>query len=76
MSSEKFQQNLIGQITPKCDKCLKRSLIRITCKCAKNYCFKCRVPESHDCTFDYQDRARLILREQNPLIVTEKLEKL
>ena len=76
MSSERVPQNLLGRVTPKCDGCVKRSLIRVTCKCARNFCFKCRMPESHNCTFDFQARAQMTIREQNPVVVTEKLEKL
>jgi len=60
----------------KCDKCTKRCLVRIKCKCSKDFCFKCRAPESHECSFDFQAKAQLTIRQQNPIVATEKLEKL
>jgi hypothetical protein len=49
--------------------------MKITCKCEMIVCFDCRYPELHDCTFDYKEEARKLLEKNNPVVVSEKLEK-
>ena len=39
-------------------------------------CFNCRYPDVHKCTFDYQKITREKLTKDNPVIVSEKLNKI
>lgn len=38
-------------------------------------CFRCRHPEDHTCTFDYQTEAKEKLRKDNPPVIGKKIEK-
>jgi predicted nucleic acid binding AN1-type Zn finger protein len=57
----------------KCDLCNKKVVIAITCQCSKIYCIKHRMPEDHECTFDFKEKTRMILSKQIP-IVSDKLQ--
>lgn len=59
-----------------CQHCKRKTLLKITCKCQLVVCFDCRYPEIHDCKFDYQKDAKEKITKNNPVIVTEKLEKI
>jgi hypothetical protein len=65
---------------PKCEFCNKRYVTfanSFSCRCAFNkLCAKCRLPEAHNCKFDWKNFGRKILIEQNPVIITPKLEKI
>lgn len=58
-----------------CAKCKKKTLLNTECKCKKTFCLKCRAPEDHACSFDYQAEFQEKLKRDNPVIVGEKLEK-
>jgi len=45
-----------------------------SCSCNKEYCAKCRMPEEHECTFDYKSKGRENLAKNNPLIVAQKVQ--
>jgi hypothetical protein len=59
-----------------CQHCKRKTLLKITCKCHLVVCFDCRHPEQHKCVFDYQKEYREKLEKDNPVIVSEKLEKI
>lgn len=61
---------------PGCQHCKRKTLMKITCKCSKVVCFNCRYPEIHDCKFDYQKEAKECLTKNNPIVVSEKLDKI
>ena len=46
----------------RCNMCNKKlPLIPITCKCEKEFCNSCRLPESHNCTYDYKkDKSQIL----------------
>lgn len=65
----------------KCDFCKNvkiSSLLAYTCnKCQrKNLCGNCRLPEYHQCTFDYVKEGEKTLREQNPIVSSVKITKI
>ena len=62
----------------RCFKC-KKKLLKIydtKCKCDNEYCFNCLPSFSHNCTFDFVKHNKNILREQNQVIVAEKVAKI
>ena len=60
----------------RCDYCnVKLGLIFFTCKCEKNYCHKHLNPHSHDCLFDNRQACRDAIRENNPQMKTNTLNK-
>lgn len=59
----------------RCANCNKKlGLIPFTCKCQKNFCSKCRYPESHSCNFDFKNYEKNILKEQLVKVVAKKIE--
>lgn len=60
----------------KCHNC-KRKAILIDCKCGMKVCLsKCKVPEDHNCTFDYKLNGRYKLAMNNPKIESKKIEQI
>ena len=61
-----------------CSYCNKRkvSIIPFTCKCnsALQLCSKCRMPEDHNCTYDFKTDARKKLEKENPLVIGKKID--
>ena len=61
---------------PRCKKCNKKlGLVPFTCKCDDLFCAKCRMPEEHDCTFDWKKKYREKLEKENPKIEANKVDK-
>ena len=61
----------------KCGKCPKKvSLLGYTCKCGHTFCKSHRLPEEHDCEFDFRQAAKERLAKENPNITAAKLEKI
>jgi hypothetical protein len=47
------------------------------CKCEfKKLCSKCRLPETHECKFDYKKEGKEEILKQNPVIIADKLTKI
>ena len=57
-----------------CDKRLK--LTDMTCRCEKVFCSKHRIPEAHACTFNYRAVGKTQIKEENPLVVPEKISNI
>ena len=66
------------QVDPKkCYACPKKvGALGNQCKCGFTFCKSHRLPEDHDCTFDFKAAAALKLAKENPLVVASKLEKI
>lgn len=60
----------------KCYKCNKSKMIIIKCKCERNFCIKCKLPETHKCKFDYKNEARENILKKNPKVIGEKIIKI
>ena len=60
----------------RCTKCKKKTVLLVSCKCSNHYCLTCRMPEDHDCTFDFVKQQTEILRLSNPIVVGEKISKI
>eukprot|EP00918_Siedleckia_nematoides_P057721 GHVU01125814.1.p1 GENE.GHVU01125814.1~~GHVU01125814.1.p1 ORF type:complete len:161 (-),score=38.84 GHVU01125814.1:255-737(-) len=61
----------------KCSKCTKKvGVMGWKCKCGSTYCKNHRLPEDHDCGFDFKQDAVAKLTKQNPLVVASKLDKI
>lgn len=59
---------------PVCNK--KLGLIDYTCRCGNTFCIKHRMPEEHQCSFDYHELGKVILDKKNPQVVADKLVKI
>ena len=60
----------------KCFNCKKKSHVLIECKCANKVCLKCKVPEDHQCTFDFHMSAKYKLAINNPKIEAKKVDQI
>jgi len=58
----------------RCKQCRKKTLMICTCTCRGTFCLRCRMPEDHKCTFDFQAAHRELLKLKNPKVEGKKLE--
>lgn len=61
----------------KCSICSKKIShgMEFICRCNKLVCMKHRLPETHDCSFDYKMFGKEILKKENPMVGGDKLNK-
>lgn len=63
------------QTTNRCWECNKKlSLTAIKCRCGYVFCSTHRHAEQHTCTFDYKEKGRVQITQNNPLVVQQKLD--
>jgi len=63
--------------TSKCWKCPKKAgLLGYTCKCGYVFCKNHRLPEEHECDFDFVKVEREKLKKANPVVAGSKLDKI
>ena len=62
---------------PLCSNCNKRKLplLPFTCECNDKLqlCTKCRMPEDHNCKYDFKSEARKKLEKENPRVIACKM---
>ena len=54
----------------------KITLLSFTCKCEKVFCTEHRMPEEHQCTFDWQEHGKSIIAAKNPLVINSKITEI
>ena len=75
-----FGQNM--EMKPKegpnrCASCRKRvGLTGFNCRCGNLFCAVHRYSDKHECPFDYRTAAREAIAKANPVVKTEKLDKI
>ena len=61
----------------KCHHCSKKIRgIEFDCKCNKNFCVKCRYPETHKCTFNYKTHHKIKLEKELIRVVPDKFVRI
>lgn len=61
----------------RCHMCNKRvGLTGFTCRCGGLYCGEHRYDQAHKCSFDYKTMEREELRKNNPVIVSDKIQRI
>ena len=61
----------------RCAICKKKlSILDFGCRCGNLYCSVHRLPEQHNCSFDYEKMGKDILDKNNPVVVNEKILKI
>lgn len=61
----------------RCQVCKKRvGLTGFPCRCGGLYCSEHRYDTAHDCQFDYKTIEREELRKNNPVVVSEKIQRI
>ena len=57
--------------------CVKKlGLMPFVCRCEKEFCNKHRMPETHNCIFDYKTNGKKQLEAQNQCVTFEKILKI
>ena len=76
--SESEHQNTVKQLDHNiCWTCNKKAgMMAYKCKCEYSFCKKHRLPESHNCEFDYIKEGKQTLAKANPNIQTDKIERI
>ena len=58
----------------KCEVCRRKTHFIVTCRCGKVTCIQHRDPEDHACSFDYKEKAKIEIANNNPKINSQKVE--
>jgi predicted nucleic acid binding AN1-type Zn finger protein len=53
----------------------KLKLLDLDCRCGERFCMEHRMPETHECTFDFRAAADSVLGKQLIKVVGEKITK-
>jgi hypothetical protein len=51
-------------------------MMHYKCSCQNIFCIKCRIPELHNCTFDFQEEYKKQLTKNNPVVRGQKVDKI
>jgi len=63
--------------TNKCNKCAKKiGILGHKCKCESTFCKTHRLPEDHDCEFDFRQASKAKLTKDNPVVMASKISKI
>jgi len=65
-----------SSLTNTCQQCKKKSIILVNCSCSDKFCITCRMPEAHNCSFDFLKQSREQLMKDNPQVIGTKIEKI
>ncbi|EPB68658.1 AN1-like Zinc finger [Ancylostoma ceylanicum] len=61
----------------RCQVCKKRvGLTGFTCRCGGLYCGDHRYDQAHNCSFDYKTMEREEIRKNNPVVVSDKIQRI
>ncbi|KAL2483097.1 Zinc finger A20 and AN1 domain-containing stress-associated protein 2 [Forsythia ovata] len=61
----------------RCTTCHKRvGLTGFNCRCGNLFCSVHRYSDKHDCSFDYRMAAQDVIAKANPVVKSEKLDKI
>ena len=71
MSSKTSRCKCITKDGGKCRK--KLTLMDMECRCGKKFCALHRLPEEHNCTFDYKTEGKKLLKQKNPVVESIKV---
>lgn len=79
-NTEEEKDEPIPAKKPKKNRCLsckkKLGLTGFTCRCGDLFCSIHRYSDKHDCTFDYNAMGKKEIRDNNPVIVAQKVAKI
>lgn len=73
-TSEQETTTIIKFVTNKCPTCGKKpNMLGIVCKCGGKFCMEHRMPEEHQCTYDFKTQYREKLLEKLTKSVAPKI---
>ncbi|XP_044506411.1 zinc finger A20 and AN1 domain-containing stress-associated protein 8-like [Mangifera indica] len=65
------------EVPNRCASCRKRvGLTGFNCRCGNLFCAVHRYSDKHECPFDYRTAAREAIAKANPVVKSEKLDKI
>ncbi|CAN0322927.1 unnamed protein product [Lampetra fluviatilis] len=66
-----------GQKKNRCHTCRKKvGLTGFECRCGNLFCGLHRYSDKHECSYDYKSEAAEKIRKENPIVVSEKIQKI
>jgi len=73
----KVEEKKVVQSEPnKCFKCVKKvGLLGFQCSCELTFCKFHRLPEDHDCSYDFTRVAKERLMKDNPVVKASKIDR-
>jgi len=73
---QKAEDKKIQSEPNKCDKCSKKvGLLGFKCPCELTFCKSHRLPENHECEYDFTRVAKEKLAKENPVVKASKIER-
>lgn len=54
----------------------KLTITSFECQCLKKFCPIHRLPENHECTFDYVNDGKEKIKKNNPIVINSKINKI
>lgn len=61
----------------RCYNCNKKlDYLFFECKCKEIYCILCRLPEKHNCNVNYNKLGKEEIKNKNPKLTKEKINKI
>jgi len=74
---EVVEEKPVEKPTNKCFKCSKKvSVLGFKCKCDSTFCKAHRLPEDHDCEYDFKQAGVAKLTKDNPVVVASKISQI
>ena len=72
------KENQLKQVEKnKCWACKKKTgLMGFECQCGFTFCKLHRLPEKHECEFNFVECSKNILAQKNPVVKNDKLERI
>ncbi len=68
-----FTKPMLG--VSRCAQCsIKLKLTDVSCKCCQKFCMAHRLPEAHNCSFNFKKEGHTLLEKQNPKTAGTKIE--
>jgi len=63
--------------TNKCNLCSKKvGILGYKCKCESTFCKSHRLPEDHECDYDFKQASKLKLAKENPVVMASKISRI
>ena len=59
----------------RCFNCKKKDY-NFICNCEKIFCLNCLPWYNHSCEFNYKDKKKDILKDENPQVLSQKIDQI
>ena len=80
ISLENNSDNQIDKVQANTSRCMtcnrKIGLTGFQCRCEYYFCAEHRYSDRHDCTFDYKQLGKELLKKANPSVISSKIDSI